>query len=90
MQLVLGRAHEELKKGNQPPSVAWEQLVSEALFHLLYILDTSNQHVILVQQRITLSIQLCHHLCHPADFGRQAVSISQLIVRAPTRWTLAY
>ncbi len=42
---VLGRAHEELKERNQAPSVAWEQLVSETLFHLLYILDTFNQLV---------------------------------------------
>ena len=56
MQLVLGAAHEELKERNQAPSVAWEQLVSEALFHLLYILDTSNKLIIRVQQHITLSI----------------------------------
>ncbi len=62
MQLLLGRAHEELKERNQAPSVAREQLVSETFFHLLDILDTSNQAVILVQQHITLSIQLRHHL----------------------------
>jgi hypothetical protein len=56
MQLVLGAAHEELKERNQAPSVAWEQLVSEALFHLLYILDTSNKLIIRVQQHITLCI----------------------------------
>ena len=89
MQLVLGTGHEELKKGNQSPSVAREQLVSEALFHLLYILDTSNQHVILVQQRITLSIQLCHHLSHSAVLARPKVCISKLIVGAPTRCTRA-
>ncbi len=64
MQLVLGRAHEELKERNQAPSVARKQLVSETFFHLLDILDTSNQPVILVQQHITLSIQLRHHPSH--------------------------
>ena len=89
MQLVLGRAHEELKERNQAPSVAWEQLVSETRFHLLYILDTSNQLVIRVQQHITLSIQLRHHLSHFAVLARPAVCISKLIVWAPTRCTRA-
>ena len=37
MQLVLRRAHEEFKERDQAPSVAREQLVSETLFHILYI-----------------------------------------------------
>ena len=89
MQLVLGRAHEELKERNQAPSVAWEQLVSETLFHLLYILDTSNQRVILVQQHITLSIQLHHHLSHFVALALPTVCISKLTVWAPTRCTRA-
>ena len=89
MQLVLGRAHKQLKERNQAPSVALEQLVSETLFHLLYILDKSNQLVILVQQYITLSIQLCHHVSHSAILARPTVSISKLTVRAPTRCTRA-
>ena len=89
MQLVLGRAHEELKERNQAPSVAWEQFVSETLFHLLYILDKSNQLIILIQQHITRSIQLRHHLSHFAVLARPAVCISKLIVRAPTRCTRA-
>ncbi len=89
MQLVLGRAHEELKERNQTPSVAWEQLVSKTVFHLFYILDTSNQLVILVQQHITLSIQLHHHLSHFAVLARPTVCISELIVGAPTCCTRA-
>jgi hypothetical protein len=89
MQLVLGRAHEQLKERNQAPSVAGEQLVLEALFHLRYILDTSNQMIILVQQSITLSIQLSHHLSHPAVLARPLMGISKLIVGAPTCCTRA-
>ncbi len=89
MQLVLGRAHEELKERNQAPSVVREQLVSETFFHLLDILDTSNQPVILVQQHITLSIQLRHHLSHFAVLALPAVCISKLTVWAPTRGTRA-
>ena len=87
MQLVLGAAHEELKERNQAPSVAWEQLVSEALFHVLDILDTSNQLVISVQQHITLSIQLLHDLSHSAILACPAVCICKLTVWAPTRCT---
>ena len=84
MQLVLGRAHEELKERNQAPSIVWEQLVLETLFHLLYILDTSNQLVICVQQHITLSIQLCHHLSHFPVLAHPTMCISKLIVWTPT------
>ncbi len=76
MQLVLGRAHEVLKERNQAPSIAWEQLVLKTPFHLLYILDTSNQLVMSVQQHITLSIQLCHHLSHFPVLARPAMCIS--------------
>jgi hypothetical protein len=86
MQFVLGRAHEELKERNQA-SVAWEQLVLETLLHLLYILDASNQLVILVQQHITLCIQLCHHLSHFAVLALPAVCICKLTIGAPTRCT---
>ncbi len=89
MQLVLGREHEELKERNQEPSVVLEQLVSEKLFHLHYILDKSNQLIIGVQQHITLSIQLCHDLSHSAVLALPAVCISKLTVWAPTRCTLA-
>ena len=89
MQFVLWRAHEELKERNQTPSVAGEQLVPEALFHFDDILDKSNPRVILVQQRITLGIQLRHHLSHSAVLARPAVCISKLIVWAPTRCTRA-
>ena len=61
MQLVLGRAHEELKERNQAPSVLGEQLVSEALFDFLDIFDKPNPLTILVQQLVTSSIQLSHH-----------------------------
>ena len=89
MQLVLGRAHEELKERNQAPSVAWEQLVSETLFNFRYILDTSNQLVICVQQHVTLSIQLRHDHSHSAVLAHPAVCIRKLTVRAPTRCTRA-
>ena len=89
MQLVLGRAHEQLKERNQAPSVAREQLVSETLFHIFYILDTSNQLVIRVQQHITLSIQLRHDLSHSAILACPAVCICQLTVWAPTSCTRA-
>jgi hypothetical protein len=94
MQLVLGRAHESSKKEIRHHVLRankWEQLVLETLFHLLssYILDTSNQLVIRVQQHITLSIQLCHHLSHFPVLAHPAMCISKLIVWAPTRCTLA-
>ena len=66
MQLVLGRAHEELKERNQAPGVAQEQLVSETPVHLLYILDTPNEPVVIVQELAPLCIQFLHHLCHSA------------------------
>jgi hypothetical protein len=75
------------KKRNQAPSVARQQLVSETLFHIFYILDTSNQLVIRVQQHITLSIQLRHDLSHSAILACPAVCICKLTVWAPTRCT---
>ncbi len=87
MQLVLWRAHEELKERNQAPSVAREQLVSESPFHFLYILDKSSQLVISIQQHITLSIQLRHDLSHSAVLARPAVCISKPTVWAPTQCT---
>jgi hypothetical protein len=45
--------------------------------------------IILVQQSITLSIQLSHHLSHSAVLARPPMGISKLIVRAPTRCTRA-
>ncbi len=62
------------------------------LVHFLDILNNPNQLVILIKNIITSSIQLHHHLSHPAAavLVRQAVSISQIIVGAPTRWTRAY
>ena len=85
MQLVLGRAHEKLEERNQAPSVTLEQLVSETLFHIFDILDTSNQLVIRVQQHITLSIQLRHYLSHSAILACPTVCICKLTVWAPTR-----
>jgi hypothetical protein len=89
MQLVLGGAHEELKERNQAPSVLGEQLVPEALFDFLDIFDKPNQLTIVVQQLVTSSIQLSHHLCHFAVLSRSAMGISQLIIGAPTRNTRA-
>ncbi len=78
IQLVLGKAHEELKERNQAPSVVWEQLVSETLFLPLYILHMSNQLVIRFQQHIRISIQLCHHLSHFPVLAHPIMGISKL------------
>ncbi len=85
LQLVLASLSGLAPARNQARSVVSEQLVSETLFQLLYILDTSNR----VQQHITLSIQLCHHPSHFPVLARPAICISKLIVWAPTRCTRA-
>ena len=85
MQFVLGARHEQLKERHQPPCVAREQPVPQALFHFLDILDTPNQLIIIVQQLVPGSIQLLHNLCHPAVMAHATMSIGQLTVRTPAR-----
>ena len=86
MQFVLRRRHEEIKERYQPPCVAREQSVPQPLFHLLHVFHSSNQLIIDVQQIIPGSIQLLHHLCHPAVMALSTMAVSQLTVRAPARW----
>ena len=87
VQFILGGRHEELEKGYQPPGVARKQLMSETLLHFLLVLDTAKKLVVFVQQLVALSIQLLHHLCHPAVLALSAMSIRQLTVRTPARGT---
>ena len=86
MQFVLRRRHKEIKELHQPPCVAREQSVPQPLLHLLHVFHSSNQHIIVVQQIIPGSIQLLHHLCHPAVMALSAMCVSQLTVRAPAGW----
>ena len=85
MQLVLGARHEQVKERHQSPCVARQQPVPETLLHFLYILDTPNKVIIIVQKRVSGSIQLLHHLCHPAVMALSTMSIGQLTVRTPAR-----
>ncbi len=83
MQFVLGGRHEQLKERHQSPCVARKQPVSQTLFHFLDILDTPNQLISIVHQLVPGSIQLLHHLCHPAVMALATMSIGQLAVRTP-------
>ncbi len=85
MQFVLGRRHKELKERYQPPCVARKQSVPQPLLHLLDIFHKSNQLIIVVQQIISGSIQLLHHLCHPAVMALTTMTVSQLTVWTPAR-----
>ena len=85
MKFVLWGRHEQVKERNQSPCVARQQPVPETLLHFLYILDTPNNVIIIVQQRVSGSIQLLHHLCHPAVMALSTMSIGQLTVRTPAR-----
>ncbi len=85
MQFVLGHRHKELKERYQPLCVALEQSVPQLLLHLFDIFHTSSQLIIVVQQIILGSIQLLHHLCHPAVMALTTMTVSQLTVWTPAR-----
>ena len=61
--------------------------MSETLLHFLLVLDTANKLVVFVQQLVALSIQLLHHLCHPAVLALSTMSFCQLTVWTPARGT---
>ena len=83
VKFVLGTGHEQVKEGNQPPSVTWEKFVPQNLFYCLAILDTPYKLIFPVPELVQRCIQLLHDMCHITVSALSAMSIRQLIVRTP-------